>query len=390
MTDPNGALAFQRTGDVAVFDGIQWQASGNLQTPAMFRSPGGQIVSTSTPGWTFVNANRINIFDGSSSSPVSAERPSFQVTRWEAQGSGQVQNGAIQGVVIANNTLAGGTSQAIRGYAEQRNASDIVGIDSTSVIASGATGSGQAAYGFYTAVADFTGAGYVVGVNPALQVTRDQAYTTTAPFSNGVFVQGLLASGGTTGQAYRIPFAYGVYANTPTDVLFDVGYAAIKGVKSAAFRDDTAALIGLDLHGSGYNAGVDLTNATINSGGSQVKLKGGVAYTPTITSQVGTYTTVSSSGHYLLLGKLLYISLVITQTNVGTASGSIRFSLPLSLTSRDGTALAAYDASGLTACTGQIATGSGVVNIFSYDGNSTVPVIVTGHFIVVSGVIEVA
>lgn len=250
MGDPFGALATQRRGDIPVFDGVQWQVSSN-----------GQLASSTVPGWFFVNAAQGNIFDGSAAVPVTAERPSFQVVRWEAQGGGQVQNSAIQAVLIANNTLAGGTSQAIRGYAEQRNAGDIIGIDSTSVIVASPTGTGQAAYGFYTATADFSGTGYVVGFNAALQVKRDQAYTVTPPFSNAAFMQALLVSGGTTGQAYRVPFAYGAYANTPADVLFDVGFAAILGVKAAAFRDDTTATTSYLINGT-HTVGIDMSGAT--------------------------------------------------------------------------------------------------------------------------------
>ncbi len=196
-------------------------------------------------------------------------------------------------------------------------------------------------------------------------------------------MQALLVSGGTTGQAYRVPFAYGAYANTPADVTFDVGFAAILGVKSAAFRDDTNAVTSYVINGS-HTDGIDLSGGTYS--GSQIKLKGGVAYTPTVTANAGTYTTVSAAGHYILLGKLLFFSLTITQTAVGTASGILLFSLPLSLTARDATALEAWDSADNSTCTARLTAGSGVVNVTHYDGNT---IIINGHFIVVSGWIEV-
>lgn len=52
-------------------------------------------------------------------------------------------------------------------------------------------------------------------------------------------------------------------------------------------------------------------------------------YTPTITSQVGTITTVSASGTYLNVGQSVFFSVQITITAAGTGTGFIRASLPL-------------------------------------------------------------
>ena len=53
------------------------------------------------------------------------------------------------------------------------------------------------------------------------------------------------------------------------------------------------------------------------------------AWTPTVTSETGTFTSVSGSGQYSTFGKHVVWSATITITTVGTASGGIRFTLPV-------------------------------------------------------------
>jgi hypothetical protein len=53
------------------------------------------------------------------------------------------------------------------------------------------------------------------------------------------------------------------------------------------------------------------------------------AWTPTITAQAGTFTTVSGAGRYAAPGKLITWSAAITITTVGTASGLIKMTLPV-------------------------------------------------------------
>jgi hypothetical protein len=47
------------------------------------------------------------------------------------------------------------------------------------------------------------------------------------------------------------------------------------------------------------------------------------AWTPTVTAQTGTLTTVSSSGKYIRIGKLVYTEFTITITNAGTGSAAL-------------------------------------------------------------------
>lgn len=52
------------------------------------------------------------------------------------------------------------------------------------------------------------------------------------------------------------------------------------------------------------------------------------SYTPTVTAQSGTITTYSASGKYRVIGKSCLCAVKITLTNVGTASGQLRASIP--------------------------------------------------------------
>jgi hypothetical protein len=52
-------------------------------------------------------------------------------------------------------------------------------------------------------------------------------------------------------------------------------------------------------------------------------------YTPAITQTSGTPTTVSATGRYRRQGKLVYVEILVTVTNAGTAAGNILATLPV-------------------------------------------------------------
>jgi hypothetical protein len=52
------------------------------------------------------------------------------------------------------------------------------------------------------------------------------------------------------------------------------------------------------------------------------------SYTPTMTAQSGTFTTVSATGSYKQIGKTVFYTLEVTITTAGTAAGFIRATLP--------------------------------------------------------------
>lgn len=53
------------------------------------------------------------------------------------------------------------------------------------------------------------------------------------------------------------------------------------------------------------------------------------AWSPTVTAETGTFTSVSGAGRYMSAGKLTIWSLTITITTAGTAAGAVRFGLPV-------------------------------------------------------------
>lgn len=91
------------------------------------------------------------------------------------------------------------------------------------------------------------------------------------------------------------------------------------------------------------------------------------AYTPTITAGSGTFTTVSASGRYKLIGKTAFVSIVVGITTVGTAVGSLSVSLPVTATSSSAN-MGMGRENGLTGkmVQGLIAGGATSVAIFDY------------------------
>lgn len=55
------------------------------------------------------------------------------------------------------------------------------------------------------------------------------------------------------------------------------------------------------------------------------------SYTPTITAQSGTFTTVSATGRYKIIGKTVFVTITITITTAGTAAGAILATLPVNV-----------------------------------------------------------
>jgi hypothetical protein len=57
------------------------------------------------------------------------------------------------------------------------------------------------------------------------------------------------------------------------------------------------------------------------------------SYTPTVTAQAGSYTTVSATGRYIRIGKLCIVNTSVTITNNGTASLQTFVTAPFSASS---------------------------------------------------------
>lgn len=132
---------------------------------------------------------------------------------------------------------------------------------------------------------------------------------------------------------------------------------------------------------------VTLANALpVASGGTGNAGTAWTAYTPTITSNSGSFTTVSATGTYKTLGKTCWFTAAITITTAGTAGGFIGVSLPVT---QVGATLAAYGME--MNSTGYMVKGyipaSGVMQVTKYD-NATI--IGSGYLIRLTGTYETA
>lgn len=78
-----------------------------------------------------------------------------------------------------------------------------------------------------------------------------------------------------------------------------------------------------------------------------------VAYTPTITANAGTFTTVSATGRYLQRGLIVHVHITITITTNGTAATAILATLPITTTANAGGMFIGKE----TALTGNAITG---------------------------------
>lgn len=76
---------------------------------------------------------------------------------------------------------------------------------------------------------------------------------------------------------------------------------------------------------AGLTTGQVLTASTMNSIGAAWE-----TWTPTITASVGTFTTtVVNTAQYGRINKIIFGKLDVSITTVGTASGALRFTLPV-------------------------------------------------------------
>ncbi len=111
-------------------------------------------------------------------------------------------------------------------------------------------------------------------------------------------------------------------------------------------------------------------------------------YAPTITASVGAFTTVSATGRYWAMGKILHLQVEITITLAGTAASVIQCPLPGSYTSKAFVVLPGRD-NGITGSMLQafVGSGQGSLNILDYKNAS---VIATGGDIIIAGSFEIA
>lgn len=110
------------------------------------------------------------------------------------------------------------------------------------------------------------------------------------------------------------------------------------------------------------------------------------SYTPTITASSGAFGSVSASGGYLAIGKLVHFTVAIQITAVGTASGDIIATLPLGTAAKFASAVATEFAVVGDIGFGRIAAGASTINPIRRTGNATY--IGAGHLVVLTGIYE--
>jgi hypothetical protein len=109
-------------------------------------------------------------------------------------------------------------------------------------------------------------------------------------------------------------------------------------------------------------------------------------YSPAVTANSGSFTSVSAAGRYKDLGKTRFITVSVTVTTVGTAAASATIPLPNGTTAAAST-LSAQDANdGTAGADGGANIASGAASIIWSPGNGAV--ITAGHVYLITGTIE--
>ncbi len=262
MSDPYGALALQRKGDLGVFDGTQWAASTQAGTNFAGHMGKGDSIHDST-NTAMHNGGILYIEDGTATHPITALRPTVTINRAEAiPGANDGNRGALFALTRANGDTFQAASYGVTGYCDQIGIGDAVGTQGIATLSS-SSASGQTAYGgFFLAQSNITTASqYLVGLNPVAAPRVTHAYPGAGtPANGGVFAQ--VVTGGPTGSALLAGAAFEAFANTPADALWDVGFvAAAASVASSGFRDDSNSTVAFRVNGT-HTSGLDTSGGT--------------------------------------------------------------------------------------------------------------------------------
>lgn len=121
---------------------------------------------------------------------------------------------------------------------------------------------------------------------------------------------------------------------------------------------------------AGLTTGQVLTAATMNSIGAAWE-----TWTPTITASTGTFTTITvNRARYGLINKIVIGTIDFTVTSIGTASGTPRFTLPITASGyAAGGGIGSYretDVTGIIGITSLFNTTSG--QLLRYDNTAVI------------------
>lgn len=112
-------------------------------------------------------------------------------------------------------------------------------------------------------------------------------------------------------------------------------------------------------------------------------------WSPTITAETGTFTTVSSSNaKYTRIGNTIIFKLTITITTAGTASGALFFTLPVNMSTAAEVSIGYGRENQSTGSQLQVASNTtSKASVFKYDG---LTIIASSRTIELKGVYEAA
>jgi hypothetical protein len=113
-------------------------------------------------------------------------------------------------------------------------------------------------------------------------------------------------------------------------------------------------------------------------------------YTPVVTAAAGAFTTVSATGRYRRIGKLVFIQVTITITTNGSAASAVFASLPFAAVNVAGVAhvlAGRADALSGKMLQGRVSPGSATAEILNYDNSYPGA---DGETLVLSGFYEVS
>jgi hypothetical protein len=109
-------------------------------------------------------------------------------------------------------------------------------------------------------------------------------------------------------------------------VLADAsGNAAISmatGTKKLAFADNIVMASGKGIDFSATSDGSGTATSEVLSDYEEG------TFTPTVTAASGTITSYTSSGHYVKVGRLVQVQVIVSITNAGTGAGAMNFTVP--------------------------------------------------------------